>query len=305
MAVTSIFSGCGTALVTPFQENLSLDEKALRKLVRRQVDAGINFLVPCGTTGENPTLSHEEHLRVVDITMEEAAGRVPVLAGCGGYNTAEIIDLARELEAMRVSGLLSVAPYYSKPTQEGLFQHYETIAEAVSLPIVLYNVPGRTSVNIEPATVRRLANIENIVGMKEASGNISQIGMICAQARHEFTVLSGDDAVTLPAIALGARGVISVASNEIPVEMTKLAALCLAGNFEEARALHRRLLPLMEVNFAESNPIPVKAAMAQMGLIEPVWRLPLCPPRPETMEKIRGVLESMGLVGNRHAARVN
>ncbi len=305
MAVTSIFSGCGTALVTPFQENLSLDEKALRKLVRRQVDAGINFLVPCGTTGENPTLSHEEHLRVVDITMEEAAGRVPVLAGCGGYNTAEIIDLARELEAMRVSGLLSVTPYYNKPTQEGLYQHYETIAEAVSLPIVLYNVPGRTSVNIEPATVRRLANIENIVGVKEASGNISQIGMICAQARHEFTVLSGDDAVTLPAIALGARGVISVASNEIPAEMTKLAALCLAGNFEEARALHRRLLPLMEVNFVESNPIPVKAAMAQMGLIEPVWRLPLCPPRPETMEKIRGVLESMGLVGNRHAARVN
>jgi 4-hydroxy-tetrahydrodipicolinate synthase len=204
-----------------------------------------------------------------------------------------------------VSGLLSVAPYYSKPTQDGLFQHYETIAEAVSLPIVLYNVPGRTSVNIEPATVRRLANVENIVGVKEASGNISQIGAICSQARENFTVLSGDDAVTLPAIALGARGVISVASNEIPAEMTQLAALCLAGNFVEARALHRRLLPLMEVNFAESNPIPVKAAMAQMGLIEPVWRLPLCPPRPETMEKIRGVLESMGLVGNRHAARVN
>jgi 4-hydroxy-tetrahydrodipicolinate synthase len=305
MAVTSIFSGCGTALVTPFRQDLSLDETALRRLVRRQVDAGINFLVPCGTTGENPTLSHEEHLRVVDITMEEAAGRVPVLAGCGGYNTAEIIELARELEAMRVSGLLSVAPYYNKPTQEGLFQHYETIAESVSLPIVLYNVPGRTSCNIEPATVRRLAHIENIVGVKEASGNIAQIGAICAQAREDFTVLSGDDAVTLPAIALGARGVISVASNEIPAEMTQLVRLCLAGRFDEARALHRKLLPLMEVNFAESNPIPVKAAMAVMGLIEPVWRLPLCPPRPETMEKIRGVLESMGLVGNKHAARVN
>src|SRR5712671_4063069 len=196
MAVTSIYSGCGTALVTPFQEDLSLDEKALRRLVRRQVDAAINFLVPCGTTGENPTLNHEEHLRVVDITMEEAAGRVPVLAGCGGYNTAEIIELARELESMRVSGLLSVTPYYNKPTQEGLYQHYETIAEAVSIPIVLYNVPGRTSVNLEPATVRRLAHIENIVAVKEASGNIAQIGAICAQVPERFTVLSGDDAVT-------------------------------------------------------------------------------------------------------------
>jgi len=305
MSVTSLYSGCGTALVTPFQDDLSLDEQALRELVRRQVDAGVNFLVPCGTTGESPTLTHEEHLRVVDITMEEAAGRVPVLAGCGGYNTAQIIEVARELEAMRVSGLLSVTPYYSKPTQEGLFQHYETIAEAVSIPIVLYNVPGRTCCNIEPATVRRLANIENIVGVKEASGNIAQIGTICAQARENFTVLSGDDAITLPAIALGARGVVSVASNEVPAEMTRLTQLCLAGKLEEARALHRRLLPLMEVNFAESSPIPVKAAMAVMGLLEPVWRLPLCPPRPETMEKIRGVLESLGLAGSKHVARVN
>jgi 4-hydroxy-tetrahydrodipicolinate synthase len=305
MTITSLYSGCGTALVTPFQEDLSLDEAALRRLVRRQVDGGVNFLVPCGTTGENPTLSHEEHLRVVDITMEEAAGRVPVLAGCGGYNTADTIDRARELEAMRVSGILSVAPYYSKPTQDGLYQHFETIAEAVSLPIVLYNVPSRTGVNLEPATVRRLAAIENIVGIKEASGRIVQIGAICAQTPDDFTVLSGDDSVTLPAIALGARGVISVASNEIPAEMAQLTKLCLAGKFDEARALHRRLLPLMDINFAESNPIPVKAAMAAMGLLEPVWRLPLCPPRPETMERIRGILESMGLVGNRHAARVN
>jgi 4-hydroxy-tetrahydrodipicolinate synthase len=305
MAVTSIYSGCGTALVTPFREDLSLDEQALRKLVRRQVDAGVNFLVPCGTTGENPTLNHEEHLRMVDITMEEAAGRVPVLAGCGGYNTAEVIEVARELEAMRVSGLLSVTPYYNRPTQEGLYQHYETISEAVSLPIVLYNVPGRTGCNIEPATIRRLAQIENIVGVKEASGNISQIGAICAQASERFTVISGDDSVTLPAMALGARGVISVVSNEMPAEMTQLTRLCLAGKFEEARVLHRRLLPLMEANFIESNPIPVKAAMAAMGLIEPIWRLPMCPPRAETMEKIRGVLESLGLVGNKHAARVN
>ena len=305
MAVTSIFNGCGTALVTPFRNDLALDEQALRKLVRRQVNGGVNFLVPCGTTGENPTLSHEEHLRVVDITMEEAAGRVPVLAGCGGYNTAETIELARELEALRVSGLLSVAPYYNRPTQEGLYQHYSTIAEAVALPIVLYNVPARTACNIEPATVRRLAQIENIVGVKEASGNISQIGAICAHAPSGFSVISGDDAMTLPAVALGARGVISVVANEMPAEMTLLTQLCLTGKFEEALVVHRKLLPLMDVNFAESNPIPVKAALALMGLVEPVWRLPMCPPRAETMEKIRGVLESLGLVNNKHAARVN
>jgi 4-hydroxy-tetrahydrodipicolinate synthase len=305
MATTPIYSGCGTALVTPFRQDLSLDEQALRRLVRRQVEGGINFLVPCGTTGENPTLNHEEHLRVVDITMEEAAGRVPVLAGCGGYNTAEIIELARELESMRVSGLLSVTPYYNKPTQEGLYQHYETIAEAVSIPIVLYNVPGRTACNLEPATVRRLAQIENIVGVKEASGNIAQIGAICAQAPERFTVLAGDDSVALPTIALGGRGVISVAANEIPAEMSAMVRLCLEGNFERARALHRRFLPLMEVNFAESNPIPVKSALAAMGLIEPVWRLPLCPPREETREKILGVLEMLGLAGSKHVARVN
>jgi 4-hydroxy-tetrahydrodipicolinate synthase len=269
------------------------------------VRAGIDFLVPCGTTGENPTLDHEEHLRVVDITMEEAAGQVPVLAGCGGYNTSEIVDLARDLESMRVSGLLSVTPYYNRPTQEGLYQHFETIAEAVSIPIVLYNVPGRTSVNLESATVRRLAQIENIVAIKEASGNIAQIGALCAQASEKFSVLSGDDAITLPAIALGATGLISVASNEIPAEMTQLVRLCLEDKFEEARLLHRKYLPLMDVNFAESNPIPVKAALGLMGLLEPVWRLPLCAPRPETLEKVRDVLETLGLAGNRHAARVN
>src|SRR3954470_6923666 len=204
MATAPMYRGCGTALVTPFRGDLSVDEDALRRLVQRQVRAGIDFLVPCGTTGENPTLDHEEHLRVVDITMEEAAGQVPVLAGCGGYNTSDIVDLARDLESMRVSGLLSVTPYYNRPTQDGLYQHFETIAEAVSIPIVLYNVPGRTSVNLEPATVRRLAQIPNIVGIKEASGNIGQIGTICAQASEKFTVLSGDDAIALPAIALGA-----------------------------------------------------------------------------------------------------
>ncbi len=296
-----MFTGCGTALVTPFREDYSLDESALRRLVRRQIDAGINFLVPCGTTGENPTLTRAEHLRVVEITLEEARGRTPVLAGCGGYNTAEVIELAKELEAMGVDGLLSVTPYYNKPTQEGLYQHYKAIASATSLPIVVYSVQGRTGVNVEPATLKRLAEIDNIAGVKEASGNISQIASIIRQMPARFHVLSGDDAITLPLIALGGRGIISVASNEIPAEMTRLTALCLANDFPAARELYHKYLPLMELNFVESNPIPVKAAMAKMGLLEPVWRLPLVPPRPESLAKIEKVLEQLGLIEPRGA----
>jgi len=291
-----MFTGCGTALVTPFLNDLSLDEPALRRLVRRQIEAGINFLVPCGTTGENPTLTRAEHLRVVEITLEEAGGRVPVLAGCGGYNTAEVVELARELEAMRADGLLSVTPYYNKPTQEGLYQHYKAIASATSLPIVVYSVQGRTGINVEPATLRRLAGIENVVGVKEASGNIAQMAAILQQVPERFNVLSGDDAVTLPLIALGGRGIISVASNEIPAEMTRLAQLCLANDFPAARALQRKYLALMEVNFIESNPIPVKAAMGLMGLLEPVWRLPMVPPKPENLAKIERVLQQLGLI---------
>jgi len=300
-----MFTGCGTALVTPFRRDGSLDEAAMHRLVQRQIDAGINFLAPCGTTGENPTLSHEEHLRVVDITLQEARGRVPVLAGAGGYNTAEIVSMAKQLEAMRVDGILSVTPYYSKPTPEGLYQHYKAIAEAVSLPVVVYNVPRRTGVNIDVPTLARLAEIENIIGVKEASGDMSQIASILAHLRQEFLVLSGDDALALPVISIGGRGVISVVSNEIPAEMTRLVQLGLQNNFEEARRLHRRYLPLMEVNFIESNPIPVKAAMAAMGLLEPVWRLPLCAPKPETEKKIRGVLECLQLLGETHAAKAN
>jgi 4-hydroxy-tetrahydrodipicolinate synthase len=300
-----VWSGCGTALVTPFRADLSLDEAAMRRLVRRQVDAGINFLVPCGTTGENPTLDWEETLRVVEITVEEARGRVPVLAGCGGYNTAEIVSQAKELELSHVDGILSVTPYYNKPTQEGLYRHFKAIAEAIAIPVVLYNVGRRTAVNIEPATLERLAAIENIVGVKEASGDISQIATILGQAAEEFSVLSGDDALALPTIALGGRGLISVASNEIPAEMTQLVQLCLHGDFAAARKLQRRYLPLMEVNFVESNPIPVKAAMAAMGLLEPVWRLPLCAPKAQNEEKIRGVLESLGLLEGRHVAGAN
>jgi 4-hydroxy-tetrahydrodipicolinate synthase len=300
-----MFTGCGTALVTPFRPDLSLDEAALRRLIQRQISAGINFLVPCGTTGENPTLTRAEHLRVVEIAVAEANGRVPVLAGAGGYNTAEVVELARELESMHVDGLLSVTPYYNKPTQEGLYQHYRAIAAAVSLPIIVYSVQGRTGINVEPATLKRLAGIDNIAGVKEASGNISQMASILCQVPERFIVLSGDDAITLPLIALGGRGVISVVSNEIPAEMTQLAAACLKGDFAAARRLQQKYLPLMEINFIESNPIPVKAAMAAMGLLEPVWRLPLVPPKPENLEKIRRVLEAVGLLERVDAARAS
>jgi len=296
------FVGCGTALVTPFRKDLSLDEETLRRLVRRQILAGIKFLVPCGTTGESPTLSHEEHLRVVAITLEEAKGKVPVLAGAGGYDTRHVIEMAREAERMGADGILSVTPYYNKPTQEGLYHHFKAIASAISIPIILYNVPPRTNVNIDPATLRRLSEIENIIGVKEASGNISQITQAIQQVPEEFLVLSGDDALTLPIAAMGGRGIISVASNEIPAEMTKLAQLCLAGNFAEARAMQRKWLPLLEVNFIETNPTPVKAAMAEMGLLEPVFRLPLVPPRTENLAKIRTVLESLALLERVHVA---
>jgi 4-hydroxy-tetrahydrodipicolinate synthase len=296
------FIGCGTAMVTPFRKDSSLDEDALRRLARRQIAAGINFLVPCGTTGESPTLTQEEHLRVVAITLEEAKGKVPVLAGAGGYNTRHVIESAREIERMGADGILSVTPYYNKPTQEGLYYHFKAIAESISLPIILYNVPPRTNVNIEPATLRRLAEIPNIIGVKEASGNISQITQVFQQAPQDFLVFSGDDALTLPLVAMGGKGIISVASNEIPGEMTLLAKLCLAGNFTEARALQRKWLPLLEVNFIETNPVPVKAAMAEMGLLEPVYRLPLVPPRTENLAKIRSVLESLALLERVHVA---
>jgi len=297
-----MFTGCGTALVTPFRQDQSLDEAAMRRLVRRQVEAGIHFLVPCGTTGESPTLTHEEQLRIVEVTVEEARGRVPVLAGAGGYNTSAVIALSREVQAIGVDGILSVCPYYNKPTQEGLYQHYCAIASSVSLPIVLYNIPGRTGVNIEPATVKRLAEVENIVGVKEASGNISQMAVLLESVPEDFAVLSGDDAVTLPLMALGGRGIISVASNEIPAEMARLAQLCLANDFAAARELQHQYFRVMEVNFVETNPGPVKAALALMGLLEPVWRLPLVPPRPESLAKIRGALEGAGLIRQVYAA---
>jgi 4-hydroxy-tetrahydrodipicolinate synthase len=291
-----MFTGCGTALVTPFRQDQSLDEPKLRDLVRRQIDAGINFLVPCGTTGESPTLTRAEHLRVVRITVEEAAGKTPVLGGAGGYNTHEVIELALELKRIGADGILSVTPYYNKPTQEGLYQHYRAIAAAVALPIIVYSVQGRTGVNVEPATLARLAKIENIVGVKEASGNISQMASVIQEVPPHFDVLSGDDAITIPLIALGGRGIVSVAANQIPAEMTQIAQACLRNDFETARRIQRRYLPLMNVNFVESNPIPVKAAMGLMGLLDPVFRLPLVPPSAASLDKIEKVLESLSLL---------
>lgn len=300
-----MFTGCGTALVTPFARDFTLDEETLRRLIRRQIEQGIDFLVPCGTTGESPTLTRSEHLRVVEITVEEAHGQVPVLGGAGGYNTAEVIALAQELGHIGVDGILSVTPYYNKPTQEGLYQHYRAIASSAGLPIIVYSVQGRTGVNVEPATLARLAQIENIIGVKEASGNIAQMASILNRVPPGFLVLSGDDAVTLPLIALGGKGLISVASNEIPGEMTQLVHYCLDGDFAAARALQRQYLPLMEVNFIESNPIPVKSAMGLMGLLEPVFRLPMVPPKPDSMEKISTVLSQLGLLSARSVPVAN
>jgi len=297
----TMFTGCGTALVTPFRKDQSLDEETLRKLVRRQIQAGIDFLVPCGTTGESPTLTHKEHLRVAEITIQEARrdeakGKIPVLAGAGGYNTAEVVELAKELAHLGADGILSVTPYYNKPTQEGLVQHYKAIAKAVPLPIIVYNIQGRTGVNVEPATLKRLAEIENIVGVKEASGNISQMATVLHLLPEPFIVLSGDDAITIPLIALGGRGVVSVVANEIPAEFSKLTKLALAGDLAGARALQRQWFALMEVNFCETNPGPVKAAMAMMGLLEPVFRLPMVPPSETNRGKIEAVLKSTGLL---------
>lgn len=298
----SPFTGAGTALITPFQKDGSVDEVAVRRLTRRQIDAGIHFLSPCGTTGEAPTLSHREKLRVIELVIEEAAGRVPVLAGAGGYDTHEVIELAAEIERLGADGLLSVTPYYNKPTQEGLYQHYKAIAERTRLPIVLYNVPGRTGVNIEPRTVARLADIPNIVGVKEASGNVVQMSEIVAAVSDEFLLLGGDDPLTVAVMAIGGRGIVSVASNEAPAEMVQIIELAEQGDFAGARRLHTWLLPLTQINFVEANPIPVKAAMAAMGLIEEVYRLPLVSPSPAAREKIMRVLQDLKLLGA--AARV-
>jgi len=295
------WTGVGTALVTPFTKTGDLDEPAVRRLGRRQIDGGIHFLVPCGTTGENPTLTLAERIRIVEILADESRGQIPILAGAGGYNTREVIHLAGEMRKAGAAGLLSVTPYYNKPTQEGLYQHFEAIADSTPLPIIVYNVPSRTGVNIEVPTLTRLAAISNIVGVKEASGNIGQMCDICRAVPADFIVLSGDDAVTLPLMAIGGRGVISVAANEVPAEMVRMVEAAERGDFAAARDVHARIMPLMQVNFVEANPVPVKAAMAAMGLIEEIYRLPVCSPRPESREKILRVLKSLELLSAVHA----
>ncbi len=296
------FTGVGTALVTPFTKSGALDEAGVRRLARRQIDAGAHFLCPCGTTGENPTLTDGERVRIVEILADEAKGPggpgdgVPILAGAGGYDTKEVIHTAELMRGAGAAGLLSVAPYYNKPSQEGLYQHYKAIAESTPLPIVIYNVPGRTGVNVEVATLSRLASIPNIIGVKEASGNVTQMCEICRAVPEGFIVLSGDDALTLPLMAIGGRGIISVASNEIPSEMVAMVEAAERGDFPGARAIHTRILPLMLGNFIEANPIPVKAAMAAMGLLDEHYRLPMCPPKTESRQKLVEILKELGLL---------
>jgi 4-hydroxy-tetrahydrodipicolinate synthase len=289
------FTGVGTALITPFTKSGALDEAAVASLARRQVDAGVHFLVPCGTTGETPTLSADERRRVVEIVAAEARGRALVLAGAGGYDSGEVVHAASTMVKAGADGLLSVTPYYNRPTPEGLYQHYERVAGATPLPVIVYNVPGRTGCNVDPATLERLASIENVTGVKEASGNINQMAEICRRLPEDFLVLSGDDAVTLPLMAIGGRGIISVASNEMPAEMVSMVGAAERGDFRQARVWHEKLLPLMQVNFIESSPGPVKFAMASMGLCEGAYRLPMVPPRPASKAAILDVLKGLGL----------
>jgi 4-hydroxy-tetrahydrodipicolinate synthase len=289
--------GCGTALVTPFQRDGSIDEMALRQLVRWQVDSGIDFLLPCGTTGETPTLTHDEWLRVIDVTIESAQGRVPIMAGATSNNTQEAVAKTKEASARKgVDFILSATPYYNKPTQEGVYQHFKAIADASQKPIVLYNIAGRTGTNIETATLRRLAEIPNIIGVKEASGNVSQIAEVCGTLPEEFLVFSGDDAITLAVIGLGGVGIISVVSNEIPAEMTRMTQAALANKWDVARLIFRKYLPLMQANFIESNPVPAKAVLSMMGRIEEIYRLPMLPMRPENRAKLEKVVTEVGLL---------
>jgi 4-hydroxy-tetrahydrodipicolinate synthase len=295
--------GCATALVTPFKADGTVDESRMRTLIERQISGGVRLLVPCGTTGESATMSEAEDATVIGLTVEVARGRARVIAGTGSNSTAAAIEYSQRARDVGADAMLQVAPYYNKPTQEGLYAHFRAVAEAIpDTPIVLYNVPGRTSSNIAAQTVLRLArDCENIVAIKEASGNLSQIMEILRERPANFCVLSGDDAVTLPLIALGAEGIVSVASNEIPDLMSRMTELALAGNWSDARTLHYRLLPLMEINFIESSPGPVKAAMAMMGLLEENFRLPLVPIQEKSRNRIREVMAELGILESAHA----
>ena len=290
--------GCGTALVTPFKSDTQLDLEAFRKLIRWQLDSGIHFLVPSGTTGESVTLNEEEYREVIRTCVETAAGAVPVVAGAGTNNTAQAIHLATIAQQEGADALLAVTPYYNKPTQEGLVLHFSKIAESISLPVVLYNVPGRTIINITAETALRLAQVDNIIALKEASGDLGQVMQILNRRPSDFVVLSGDDSLTLPIMAMGGEGIISVASNLIPAEMSQMVDLALSGKWEEARKLHYRYLDLMELNFIESSPIPVKYALSRMGKLEEAYRLPLCPLSDTSKKVMDQELDKLNLVSS-------
>jgi 4-hydroxy-tetrahydrodipicolinate synthase len=289
--------GCGTALVTPFRQDGSLDEDALRNLVAWQVESGIDFLVPCGTTGETPTLTHDEWLRVIDLTVEVAAGRVPIVAGATSNSTHDAVEKAKEAASRPgVNAILTASPYYNKPTQEGQYRHFRAIAEAIDKQVILYNVPGRTGSTIDPSTLVRLTEIPNIIGVKDATGSITEMAEVCNAVPERFLVFSGDDAITLPLIALGGVGIISVASNEIPGEMAAMTRAALNHDWMTARSIHRKYLPLMQANFIESNPLPVKAVLAMTGRIEEVYRLPLVPMRRDTRSKLQKIATEVGVI---------
>jgi len=290
--------GCGTALVTPFKSDTQLDLEAFRKLIRWQLDSGIHFLVPSGTTGESVTLNEEEYRKVIRTCVETAAGAVPVVAGAGTNNTAQAIHMATIAQQEGADALLAVTPYYNKPTQEGLVLHFSKIAESISLPVVLYNVPGRTIINITAETALRLAQVDNIIALKEASGDLGQVMQILNRRPSDFVVLSGDDSLTLPIMAMGGEGIISVASNLIPVEMSQMVDLALSGKWEEAKKIHYRYLDLMELNFIESSPIPVKYALSRMGKLEEAYRLPLCPLSDPSKKVMDQELDKLNLVSS-------
>ena len=290
------FQGTGTAMITPFKVDGTIDERALRRFVDFQIDGGVDMLLPCGTTGEGATLDEQETDRVIQIVIEQAKRRVPVIAGAGSNSTAKAVQITRRAKKAGADGVLSVGPYYNKPTQQGFYEHFKAIAEAENMPVIVYNVPGRTGSNIEAKTMLRLAEIPNIVAVKEASGNIGQIMEIIREAPRDFRVLCGDDAMALPVIAVGGDGIVSVVSNEAPSMMSEMIDAALDGHLEKAKELHYKLLPLMNINFIESNPIPVKAALAMMGLIEENYRLPLVRIGAANREKLAKVVEEVGLL---------
>jgi 4-hydroxy-tetrahydrodipicolinate synthase len=290
-----VFQGVFTALVTPLRAG-AVDERALQELVERQIAAGVDGLVPCGSTGEAATLSHAEHRRVIEVVVTAARGRVRIVAGTGSNSTSEALALTLHAKEAGADGALLISPYYNKPTQEGIVAHYHHVAREAGFPLVVYNIPGRTASNILPGTMARLADVPQIVGVKEASGDLGQMAHVIASVPDEFTVLSGDDVLTLPLLAIGGRGVISTASNVAPAEMVELVRAFRSGDLARARALHYRLLPLFDALFAETNPIPVKAALALRGLVGDEIRLPLTPITPPNRERLALVMKELGLL---------